>query len=281
MRSLREAIADITSVLSHADAGNARLDARVLIAHVLGVETAKTFTLTDMTLTVAQDSRLTELVQRRLAHEPVSRIVGKREFWGRDFNVTPDTLDPRPETETLISAAIDHSKRLAFEQPRILDLGTGTGCIVLSLVDALPGSTGVGVDLSEAALRVASGNAAKLGLSARVAFARMFWGAAVAGPFDIIAANPPYLSAEDMQRLEPEVRYDPPRALDGGADGLGCYRAIIADVKRFARSPAILAFEVGSGQATQVASLLEGAALRVVEIRSDLASIPRCVVAQI
>jgi release factor glutamine methyltransferase len=281
VRTLRDAIAQITGVLKQAGVDNPRLDARVLIAHVIEAETSQTFIRNDMLLTVEQDTLLAALVQRRVAREPVSRIVGQREFWGLDFKVTPDTLDPRADTEILVSAVIDHNKRLALNQPRILDLGTGTGCVVLALAHALPGSTGVGTDLSEAALRVAKRNADKLDLSERVSFTRMSWCEGLVGPFDIITSNPPYLSADDMQHLSPEVRYDPAQALDGGADGLDCYRAIVADVKRLARQPAILSLEVGSGQAGPVAQMLEDAALRVVEIRSDLASIPRCVVAEI
>ena len=281
MRTLRDAIAQITDAFNQAGVDNPRLAARVLIAHVIQAETSQTFTRHETLLTAEQEAVLAGLVQRRLAREPVSRIIGHREFWGLDFNVTTATLDPRADTEILVSAVIDHTKRLGLHQPRILDLGTGTGCIVLALAHALPGSTGIGTDLSEPALRVAQQNASKYDLSERVNFARMSWAEGLSGPFDIITSNPPYLSAHDLQHLSPEVGYDPVRALDGGGDGLDCYRAIIADVSRLARQPTILTLEVGFRQAAQVVQMLEAAALRVVEIRSDLASIPRCVVVEI
>ncbi len=280
-RTLRDAIAEISTVLTQAHVDNPRLDARVLIAHVLNIDTSQTFVRHDVVIMPDQEIALAAAVQRRIAREPVSRIVGSREFWGLAFAITPATLDPRADTEILVSAVLDHCKRLNIAAPRILDLGTGTGCIALALLQAIPNATAVCVDLSIDALRVAQGNAVRLGFAQRVSFARMSWSDALAGPFDVIASNPPYLSAVDMSNLSPEVRYDPRAALDGGADGLACYRAIITDVKRIAHSPAILTLEVGSGQAGQVARLLEDAALRVVEIRSDLASIPRCIVAQI
>ncbi len=281
MRTLREVIAETTAALTTAGIDSPRLDARVLLAHVMQIETSQTFTRDDLPLPPHHEAELAKLVQRRMAREPVSRIFGKREFWGLEFNVTPATLDPRADTETLVSAVIDHSKRVALNNPRILDLGTGTGCILLSLLHALSGSSGIGVDISEAALHVAAGNASKLQLSHRASFARMSWADALAGPFDIVTSNPPYLSDDDMRNLSPEVRYDPTRALDGGGDGLDCYRAIVSDIKRLVRNPAVVALEVGAGQAEQVARLVAGAGLRVVEIRSDLSAIPRCVVAEI
>jgi release factor glutamine methyltransferase len=280
MHRLRDAIAEATAVLQRAGVDSPRLDARVLIAHVLAVETAKTFTLTDDELTAEQEIALEKLVARRAAREPVSRIIGTREFWGLNLIVTPDVLDPRADTEVLVSAAIDHAKRLRLAAPRILDLGAGTGCVTLALLSVIADSTAIAVDLSQNALHVARANARNLNLAQRISFARMSWGDGLVGPFDIIVSNPPYLSAHDMRTLSPEVTYDPHAALDGGEDGLACYRAILADVKRLASKPAILALEVGLAQAEPVARMAESAGLRVVEIRPDLAGIPRCVVAQ-
>lgn len=280
MRTLRDAILEITNTLKQARVDNPRLDARILVAHVLNADTSVTFLRNDMPLTDAQNARLEQLVQRRIAREPVSRIVGQREFWGLPFEVTSATLDPRADTEVLVSAVIDHKHRYKAA-PRILDLGTGTGCIMLALLHAIPDATGVAIDQSEEALQVARRNAVANNLADRVQFARMSWAEALSGPFDIVVSNPPYLSADDMAQLSPEVRYDPARALFGGDDGLACYRAIIGDVRRVAQSPGLLALEVGLGQAGQVAALLEDAAFRVVEIRSDLAAIPRCLVAEI
>ncbi len=280
MRTLRDAILEITNTLKQARVDNPRLDARILVAHVLNADTSVTFLRNDMPLTEAQNAELEKLVQRRIAREPVSRIVGQREFWGMPFAVTPETLDPRPDTEVLVSAVIDHKHRYKTA-PRILDLGTGSGCIMLALLQAIPDATGVAIDQSEAALQVARHNAEANNLSGRVQFARMSWADALSGPFDVIVSNPPYLNTQDMAQLSPEVKYDPERALFGGADGLDCYRAIIKDVRRIAYSPGLLALEVGLGQAGPVATMLEDAAFRVVEIRSDLSSIPRCLVAEI
>jgi len=280
VRNLRDAIAETTKVLKTAGVDNPRLDARVLIARVLQADTAQTFIRNDMLLTAEQETALAGFVARRSAREPVSRIVGGREFWGLNFAVTPDVLDPRADTEILVSAAIDHAKRLNIAAPHILDLGTGTGCIPLALLSAIPDASAVAVDLSEAALRVARANAQDLNLAQRISFARMSWGEGLSGPFDIIVSNPPYLSAGDLCDLSPEVRYDPRTALDGGEDGLACYRALMPDIKRLARRPSILALEVGLAQAAPVARMAESAGLRVVEIRPDLAGIPRCVVAQ-
>ncbi len=280
MPTLRDAILGITNALKQAQVDNPRLDARILVAHVLNADTSVTFLRNDMPLTDAQAVQLDELVQRRIAREPVSRIVGQREFWGMPFDVTPATLDPRADTEVLVSAVIDNKHRYK-PAPRILDLGTGTGCIMLALLQAMPDATGVAIDQSEDALQIARRNAEKNNLASRVHFARMSWADALSGPFDVIVSNPPYLTADDMAQLSPEVRYDPERALFGGADGLDCYRTIIGDIRRISQPPGLLALEVGLGQAGQVAGLLEDAAFRVVEIRSDLAGIPRCLVAEI
>jgi len=280
MRTLREAVAEATELLRAAGADNPRLDARVLVAHAVAADPATTFLRADMTLSADQEAALAALLARRCARDPVARILGRREFWGLDFAVTPDTLDPRPETELVVEAARDHARRRAFGAPRILDLGTGTGCIALALLHALPGARAVATDISAAALQTARGNAVRLGLDARVAFVRAAWAAAVAGPFDVIVSNPPYLSAADMRALAPEVRFDPPLALDGGDDGLAAYRAIASDAGRVAARPAVMVLEVGAGQAAAVARMLADAGWRVVEIRPDLAGIPRAVVAE-
>jgi release factor glutamine methyltransferase len=280
-RTLKDAVLEITNTLKQARVDNPRLDARILVAHVLNADTSVTFLRNDMQLTEKQTQTLDGLVARRLAREPVSRIVGTREFWGMPFEVTPATLDPRADTEVLVSAVIDHKQRIGTSAPRILDLGTGTGCITLALLQNLPDATAVAVDIDETTLAVARRNAAANAFAGRIQFARMSWAEALAGPFDVIVSNPPYLNADDMVQLSPEVRYDPERALFGGADGLDCYRTIIPDLRRIAAPTALIALEVGLGQAGKVAQLLENQAFRVVEIRSDLGSIPRCVVAQI
>lgn len=281
MRTIRDAVTQTTDALKLAGVENPRLDARLLVAHVLHSDTSQTFLRDQTILAAAQEDALGKLISRRKKREPVSRIVGQREFWGLSFEITPATLDPRPDTETIVSTTIDHVKRLNITTPRILDLGTGTGCIALALLSAIPDASAVAVDLDEQALHVAQKNAETNGLRDRISFACMSWAEALLGPFDVIVSNPPYLSSDDMAQLSPEVRYDPERALFGGEDGLECYRAILNQVPRRAAKPAFLVLELGMGQAGRVAEMAEKAGLRVVEIRSDLASIPRCLVAEI
>jgi release factor glutamine methyltransferase len=279
-RTLRDAIALTTQIFDAARMDNPRLEARVLLAHIMGLESSQTFTRGELVLSADQERLLESFIARRKAFEPTSRIVGHREFWGLDLVVTADTLDPRGDTETLVAAVLDHAKRLEFKAPRILDLGAGTGCIGLALLREMPGAHVVATDISNGALHTAAENAKRVSVADRYTVVHTNWADGVIGPFDIIVSNPPYLSADDMSRLEPEVRFDPPRALDGGSDGLDCYRAIAADVARIAASKCIVAFEVGIGQSDAVADLLAGHGFRVAEIRADLASIPRCVVAQ-
>ncbi|MCB2138719.1 MAG: peptide chain release factor N(5)-glutamine methyltransferase, partial [Rhodobacteraceae bacterium] len=193
---LRAAIAR----LAGAGVADPQRDARILLAHALGIGTDRlTLVLPDPIPTEAQ-AAFAAAVTARAARQPVSQITGRRLFWGRSFKVTRDTLDPRPETEILVAAAL--------ERPftRILDLGTGTGCILLSCLAGMPFATGTGTDVSGAALAVAAENAAALGLDARARFARSDWFSAVTGRFDLIVSNPPYIAAEEMASLAPEVR---------------------------------------------------------------------------
>ncbi len=178
--------------------------------------------------------------RRRLAREPVSRIVGSREFWGRDFLIGPDVLDPRPETETLIETALDvlrQQGRLA-EPVSLLDLGTGSGCILLTLLAELPQAWGIGVDRSLGAIEIARENARKLGVDGRSAFVLADWAEPFCGPFDLILSNPPYIKSEEIAGLAEDVRrYDPASALDGGADGLEAYRRIAKSQSRLCVIP--------------------------------------------
>ncbi|MDX2142295.1 MAG: peptide chain release factor N(5)-glutamine methyltransferase [Rhodospirillaceae bacterium] len=279
-RSVRQAVAETSAALQRANVDNPRLDARILLAHVLGADTNATFLRGDTILSVPQEAALAHVVKRRAAREPVSRIVGRREFWGLPFALSPHTLDPRPDTEVLVSAVLEHRGLVASDKPRILDLGTGSGCILLALLKEWPQAVGVGLDVSFPALVTARKNAANLALAERSAFVCANWTAALAGPFDVLVSNPPYLSQDDLSHLQPEVRFDPHAALDGGSDGLDVYRAVIPGLTELCAPESLIAFEVGQGQASSVAAMLESAGFRVVEIRSDLASIPRCVVAQ-
>lgn len=214
-----------------------------------------------------------DAVDRRERRQPVSQIVGRRAFWTHEFRVTPDVLDPRPETETLVAAALEAPFR------RVLDLGTGSGCILLSLLSERPRASGTGTDVSTAALDVARGNAAMLGLSDRAAFAQADWTDGIEGPFDLIVSNPPYVAEAEMAGLAPELAWEPRGALTPGGDGLGAYRAIAADAPALAASGGRIAVEIGPTQAAAVVALFEAAGAASVSVRPDLDGRDRVVVA--
>lgn len=212
-------------------------------------------------------------VGRRAARQPVSQIVGRRAFWRHDFAVTPDVLDPRPETETLVEAALEGP----FE--RVLDLGTGSGCILVSLLGERQTATGLGTDRSDAALAVARSNAAAFGVADRAAFRRADWFDGIEGRYDLIVSNPPYVAEAEMADLAPEVRdWEPRDALTPGGDGLGAYRAIARDAARHLDPGGRLMVEIGPTQGEAVTSLLRAGGLRDVAVRSDLDRRPRIVI---
>ncbi len=214
---------------------------------------------------------LEALTARRAAREPFSRIVGRREFWSRDFLLTPETFDPRPDSETVVEAALAAMPSFAA----VLDLGTGSGCLLAALLAERPEARGLGIDRSPGACRAARRNLA--GLPAAVAVGD--WGSAVAGRFDLVVSNPPYIPSADIAALMPEVRdHDPRLALDGGADGLGAYRAILADLPRLLPPAGVAVLELGFGQAGAVSELAGAQGFRVQDIRADLGGIPRAMV---
>jgi release factor glutamine methyltransferase len=232
------------------------LDARLLVGHALGLGHAALASNGERPLTDAEASAVAALAQRRLAHEPVARIIGRKEFWGLDFAVTKATLVPRPDTETVVEAALaaiaDRSLPL-----RIADFGTGTGALLLALLSELPHAVGIGTDLSAAALAVARDNALHLRLASRADFVACDYGAALRGPFDLVVCNPPYIASGEIAGLDAEVRdYDPPLALDGGLSGLDGYRALVADARRILSPQGVLVVELGAGQASSVTDLM-------------------------
>lgn len=254
------------------------LDARILVQAACGANDIEMIREPGTMLTKAEEERLAEWERRRLAREPVSRILGSREFWGLTFAVTPATLDPRPDSETLVETALDLLRDV--QSPRILDLGTGTGCLLLALLHERPDATGLGVDLSEGALAVAASNASALGLSARASFVESEWAANVEGRFDLVISNPPYIVHADIAGLDEEVRlHDPMLALDGGADGLDAYRAIARLLPDHLTQTGHAVIELGAGQAQEVARLFESAGFRVPRVVPDLGGIPRALVA--
>jgi release factor glutamine methyltransferase len=259
------------------------LDARILVGHVLALDHAALAAQADRRLTDREAEAIAALAQRRLGREPVARIVGTKEFWGLLLALNADTLVPRPETETVVEAALAALGDVGGRALRIADLDTGSGALLLALLSEWPAAHGVGTDISVAALRCARSNAGALGLAARASFVACDHGAALAGNFDLVVANPPYIASGDIARLEPDVRdYDPHRALDGGADGLAAYRAIVADARRLLARDGLLVFELGAGQLDAVRWLTAAAGLAPAgACRSDLAGVPRALAVKV
>lgn len=253
-----EVIRRATRLLAAAGIENAQRDARLLVAAATGLDAAELLAHPEAPIMAEAGRRLEAMLARRAAREPVSRILGTREFYGRTFVLSPATLDPRPDSETLIEHALDLVRARGWhERPlRILDVGTGTGCLLVTLLAELPLSTGIGTDVSAGALQVAAANAARHGVATRARFEQRD---ALEG-FDVhvglVVCNPPYVARHEIAALEPEVRdFDPAGALDGGADGLDFYRRIVPDLARVV-SNGLVVFEVGAGQAATVAELL-------------------------
>lgn len=223
------------------------------------------------------DALLARMVARRLAREPVDRIIGSRGFWTLDLVVTPDVLSPRADSETLIRAALEHLPKAQIRS--VLDLGTGSGALLLAILAECPDAKGVGVDLSPAALAVARQNAARTGLAERCRFIEGSFAAARGQRFDLLLSNPPYIPTADIAALDPEVRaHDPHLALDGGADGLAAYREIVPLLSDLLTEDGITVLEIGVGQAADVVALGEAAGLSLVEVRADYGGIERAVV---
>jgi release factor glutamine methyltransferase len=262
-------------------------DARRLAQAALGRTAAQLIAGPEAPVAPEAAQRFADMIRRRCAREPVSRILGEREFYGRAFAVTPATLDPRPDSETVIEAALAIVDESGWrEQPiRILDVGTGSGCLLVTLLSELPQASGLGGDINAEALKVAADNARRHGVINRMHVAIHDGLAGIAGPFHLIVCNPPYIASGDISRLSPEVRdYDPRLALDGGADGLDLYRALIPGLSRVVAHGWAL-FEVGAGQADAVAQLMKDslppACLREIRFWRDLGGHKRCVALQI
>jgi release factor glutamine methyltransferase len=256
----------------------ARIEARLLLGHVLGRKPLALPMEGRRSVAEEDAARFRALVARRVAREPSAYLTGTRGFWTLDLAVTPDVLIPRPDTETVVSAALDAiSDRSAIRH--VLDLGTGSGAILLALLAECPAADGIGLDRSGAALAVARANAAASGLAARAAFVCGDWAEAVTGPFDLVVSNPPYIATAMIATLDPEVAAHEPRAaLDGGSDGLAAYRAIVPHLSRLLGAHGVAVLELGFGQARAVADLVAQVGLAVAEIRQDLGGIDRALV---
>jgi release factor glutamine methyltransferase len=265
------------AALAQAGIATAALDARVLLQAALGIDAVELAARPEAGIDAAGMARLRAFLRRRLAREPVGRITGRREFWGLAFALGPDTLEPRPDSETVVETA------LALLPPsaragRMLDFGTGSGCLLVALLHELPGMTGLGVDRSPGALAVARANAGRNGLGRRALFAASDWGGALRGPFDLIVANPPYIPTNAIAGLAPEVAlFDPLAALDGGTDGLDAYREVLAASRALLRAGGLCVVEIGMGQAQDVTTIGTAAGLVRLRVAEDLSGHARAV----
>jgi release factor glutamine methyltransferase len=279
-QSAASAVVALRRHFGRRDASGAAIEARCLVEAACGLDRAGLIAQGERPLGEQSAGRLSSLAARRLAGEPLARILGSREFWGLPFGLSAATLEPRPETETLVEAVLRHcEERGALDRPwRFLDLGTGSGCVAIALLKELPQATALCVDRSVAALETARDNARRLGVAERARFIASDWASAVSASFDVLASNPPYVASRDIPELAPEVRdHDPVLALDGGADGLDCHRSIVTDASRLLRTGGRIFLEIGAGQDARLLALLAQEGLSDMRTYPDLAGIVRVV----
>ncbi len=272
--TIGEAIGAAGRRLAAAGVDAPRRDARLLLAHALGTAPEVVFAYPERRLSAQEGAAFGSLLGRRAGRQPMAQILGRREFWSLDFAVTPAVLTPRPESETVVEAVLD-----AGPDPcaRVLDLGTGSGCLLLALLAELPNAHGIGVDLSAAAIAVAAANARALGLAGRARFCVGDWGRALGERFDVIVSNPPYVTSAAIDSLAPEsCRHEPRMALDGGSHGLDAMRALAPEVARLLAPGGVVAIEIGAGQGIEVENMFATCGLTVTARRRDLAGVERC-----
>jgi release factor glutamine methyltransferase len=258
----------------------AELDARILVGAALGLDLTGVITAATRPVTAAEATRLEDLACRRLKGEPVARLLGLKEFWGLPLQLSAATLVPRPDTETVVELALEMLRGGPDpDRPRIVDVGAGSGAILLALLSELPGAYGIGTDISATALRTAAANARHLGLARRAAFVACDYVAALSGVFDLIVSNPPYIRSAEIIDLATEVRdHDPLSALDGGSDGLDAYRALVPQAARLLAPGGVLVVEVGHDQSADVERLMTAAGLTLERPpKADLAGTARAV----
>lgn len=274
-------IADIlrkaSQELGAAGVATPQLDARLLLQHAANLDVETIVADPTRVLESSAIGQFQQLLQRRMQREPVSRIIGRREFWSIDFDIAPSVLDPRPDSETLVEAVVE-SSRDADRPSVILDLGTGSGCLLCAVLSELPSASGIGVDLSAEALRIARGNLTRQGLAGRSMLIQGNWADGIAErSIDVAIGNPPYIPTDQIPGLAPEVaRYEPRLALDGGVDGLGAYKTLVKEFPRIMRGPGRVFLEVGQGQCESVALMLRESGATEIERFHDLAGHIRC-----
>ena len=288
--TIAQTLAAAAARLAAAGVADPRRDARLLIAAAIEAGPERLIAEPERVLGAAEAARIEASISRRAAREPVSRILGRRGFWSLEFEITPDTLDPRPDSEALVAAVLARigAQGLVGAPLSVLDLGTGSGCLLLALLSELPAATGLGLDISAAALDVARRNARNLGLSDRARFEigdwaggwPGDWGAGSADSWQVIVSNPPYIKDSEIGDLAPEVaRYDPKMALTAGSDGLDAYRNLLPRAASLLERGGVLALEVGRGQQDAVTALLAASGLTPLSRYRDLGGIERCLLA--
>ncbi|MBY0501290.1 MAG: peptide chain release factor N(5)-glutamine methyltransferase [Alphaproteobacteria bacterium] len=266
----------IEEALSKASIDNVHQEAKWLLTGALGYESSFIVLKPTYTPSETEINKIKVWLARRLQGEPLSRIKGVREFWSLPFQLNEHTLDPRPESEVLVEGVLKWIDNGPLDPWRILDLGTGSGCLLISLLHELPHATGMGIDLIDGALSIAQFNAALNKIESRARFQKGNWGETLEGQFDIIICNPPYIPLRDKDRLEKNVlQFDPSLALFGGEDGLDCYRILSKDIKRLLSPNGIAVLEMGYGQRNEIESLFKSAGYEILFILKDLAGIER------
>ncbi len=277
-------IAEAAVSLDAAGVGTPRLDAELLLAAACGVDRTALYVRGSEPVPGRSGAMFRSFLARRMRREPLQYIVGRQEFWSLEFAVTPDVLIPRPETELLVELALDAARSVGARDAaplRLCDVGTGCGCIAMALAHELPSAEVWAVDISMRALAVAELNAQRLGVAERVRFLRSdLFASVVHQRFDIILANPPYLTRDDFADLQPEVAFEPRLALDGGADGLATIRRLLAAAPDRLAAGGRLLMEIGSEQAAAVESVARAVGFKAISIRSDFAGLPRVLMAQ-
>ena len=276
MSTVAAALAAAAARLASAEVDGPRREAMLLLELATGWTRTEQLVNSGLDLPYDRQHRLDELVTRRCRREPFAYLAGSKEFYGRSFAVGPGVLVPRPETETLVDAALE-ARPVRSDQLRVLDLGIGSGCLLLTLLAEFPEATGVGVDASGEALAWAWKNAARLKVDDRVLLVQGSWGRQIGGSFDLIVSNPPYIDRADLAALEPELGYEPEQALSPGADGLDSYRSMTPDLLRLLKPNGLVLLEIGRGQDVLLKEWFHGHGMDVT-VRLDLAGIGRCLV---
>ncbi|MBR7158366.1 MAG: peptide chain release factor N(5)-glutamine methyltransferase [Alphaproteobacteria bacterium] len=276
---LGELLTSATAILTKAGIETPRLDARLLIAEAIGKNPSFILMHDDYSVSVNEEEKISSFIARRAQREPVSRIIGVRDFWKLSFCLNEDTLDPRPDSETLVEAVV-HSFAAQTQPLNILDLGTGTGCLLLALLSELKTAKGLGIDISPKAIAAAKANADRNGLSAKAEFIAASWHTLPANAvktYDIIISNPPYIPQEELSSLAPEVRcFDPEAALNGGEDGLTAYREISLLLPSLLCEKGSFFCEIGKGQEDDVTAIMTSAGLHLNKMHKDFGGITRC-----